>query len=116
MYIIYTDDNCLNKTKIMIFEKGHCTNYNFFLNNTRLEVVKSLKYVGVNLHNNGNWNRTQAHIAQNAPYSLHNLFSTFSNLKLKTYPFQIRLIYSIRLLHQSLIMEWKFGVTIKDQR
>ena len=45
-------------------------------------MVKSFKYLGVYLHKNRNWNRTQAHIAQNASYSLHNVFSTFSNLNL----------------------------------
>ena len=45
-------------------------------------MVKSFKYLCVYLHKNGIWNRTQAHIAQNASYSLSNLFSTFSNLNL----------------------------------
>ena len=72
----------VNKTKIMILENGRHTNYDFFLYNTRVEVVKSFKYLGVYLHKNGKWNRTQSHIAQNASFSLHKLFTTFYNLEL----------------------------------
>ena len=54
----------------------------FFQYNTRVEVVKSFRYLGVYLHKNGKWKRTQAHIAQNASFSLHKLFTTFSNLEL----------------------------------
>ena len=35
------------KTKTMIFEKGRHASYDFYLNNTKLEVVKSFKYLGV---------------------------------------------------------------------
>ena len=78
----------VNKTKIMIFENGRHTNYDFFLYNTRVEVVKSFKYLGLYLHKNGKWNITQTHIAQNASFSLHKLFTTFSNLGLPIHYFQ----------------------------
>ena len=47
-----------------------------------LKWFNSFKNLGVYLHKNGKWNRTQAHIAQNASFSLHKLFTTFSNLEL----------------------------------
>ena len=36
-----------NKTKIMIFERGRLTKFDFSLNNTVLEIVTSFKYLGV---------------------------------------------------------------------
>ena len=35
------------KTKTMIFEKGRHTSYDFYLNNTKLEIVTTFKYLGV---------------------------------------------------------------------
>ena len=70
------------KTKIMIFEKGRHTRYNFSLNNTILDIVDSFKYLGVNLYKNGDWNRTQKHIAQHSQFALHNLFTVFNQLEL----------------------------------
>ena len=76
------------KTKIMIFEKGRHTNYDFFLYNTPIEVVKSFKYLGVFFYKNGNWNRTQKRLAQHASMALHNLFIIFNQTEL---PFQQKL-------------------------
>ena len=70
------------KTKIMIFEKGRKTHYDFFLYNTKIEITESFKYLGVHLFKNGNWNRTQKRIAQHASYSLHNLFTIYNQLDL----------------------------------
>lgn len=36
-----------SKTKTMIFEKGRHTTFDFYLNNTKLEVVSSFKYLGM---------------------------------------------------------------------
>ena len=69
-----------NKTKIMVFEKGRPTHPKLYLNNVELEVVASFKYLGVELYKNGNWNRTQKHIAQHSEYSLHRLYNVFNNL------------------------------------
>lgn len=45
----------INKTKILIFEKGgRYSNYNFYLYNEQLEVVSSFKYLGVYFFKNGN--------------------------------------------------------------
>ena len=54
----------VNKSKIMIFERGRHTSFNFTYSNIKLDVVSSFKYLGVTLHKNGNWHRTQKHIAQ----------------------------------------------------
>ena len=70
------------KTKTMIFEKGRHTSYAFYLNNTKLEVVKSFKYLGVYFFKNGNWHRTQKCIADHASFALHNLFSLFTHVEI----------------------------------
>ena len=44
-----------NKTKAMIFEKGRRTHYDFFIYNTKVELVDSFKYLGITLFKNGNW-------------------------------------------------------------
>lgn len=73
-----------NKTKVMIFEKGRHTTCDLYLNNVKLEVVTSFKYLGVHFFKNGNWSRTQKRLAQHATYALHNLFSLFKQLELPT--------------------------------
>ena len=70
------------KTKIMIFEKGRPTNYDFFINDTKIEIVKSFKYLGVYFYKNGNWNQTQKRIAQHASFKLHNLFTIYNQINL----------------------------------
>jgi hypothetical protein len=72
----------VNKTKIMIFEKGRKSTYNFFLYNTKIEIVESFKYLGVYLFKNNNWYRTQKVIAQHSLYSLHNLFIILNQTEL----------------------------------
>ena len=74
----------VNKTKCMIFEQGRSTNYDFYIYNTRIELVDSFKYLGVHLFKNNKWNRTQKRIASHAASSLHNLFITCKQLDLKT--------------------------------
>ena len=45
-----------SKTKAMIFEKGRHTNCELYLNNVKLEVFTSFKYLGVYyFFKNGNW-------------------------------------------------------------
>ena len=71
------------KMKAMIFEKGRYTIYDFYLlNNIKLEVVTSFKYLGIHSFKNGNWFRTQKRLAQHASYALHNLFSIFNQREL----------------------------------
>ena len=66
----------------MIFENGRHTYYNFFIYNSRIEIVKAFKYLGIYFHKNGNG--TQKHIAQHASFSLHNLFIVCNQLDLPT--------------------------------
>ena len=48
-----------NKTKAMIFEIGNRgSTYDFFLNNIKIEIVTSFKYLGVYFFKNNNWKRT----------------------------------------------------------
>ena len=72
------------KTKAMIFEKGRHTLYDFYLNNSKLEIVTSFKYLGIHFFKNGNWHRTQKRLSQHAAYALHNLFSLFKHIEFST--------------------------------
>ena len=73
------------KTKVLIFEKSNRhTNYDFYLYNEKLEVVKSFKYLGVYFFKNGNWSRTQKCIAEHASKAMHRLFSVFNQYEFKT--------------------------------
>lgn len=72
------------KTKVMIFEKGRSTTYDFHIYNTKIEIVNSFRYLGITLHKNGNWLRSQKFIAQHGSFSLHNLFGLLKNLELPT--------------------------------
>jgi len=72
-----------NITKIMIFEKGRKTHFNFTFDNMVLETVDSCKYLGIYLFKNGCWNRTQ-HISKHSLYSLHNLFIVCNQVNLST--------------------------------
>ena len=49
------------KTKDMISEKGRHTHFDIYLNNVKLEVVTSFKYLGIPFFKNGNWHRTHTH-------------------------------------------------------
>ena len=49
----------ISKTKVMIFEKGRNTSHDFYLNNVKLEIVSSFKYLGIHFFKNGNLFRTQ---------------------------------------------------------
>ena len=66
----------------MIFEKGRHSTYDFYLNDVKLELVTSFKYLGIHFFKNGNLFRTQKRIAEHALYALHNLFSLFSQVEL----------------------------------
>ena len=71
-----------SKTKAMIFEKGRHTYYDFCLNNVKLELVTSFKYLGIHFFKNGHWYRTQKRLAKHASFALHNLFSVFREIEL----------------------------------
>ena len=66
----------------MIFEKGRHTCYEFYINNTKLDLVSSFKYLGMYFFKNCNWYRAQKRIASHASYALHNLFGLFKQIEL----------------------------------
>ena len=66
----------------MIFERGKRTHYDFFINNTILDLVDSFKYLGITLFKNGNWYRSQKCIAQHASFALYNLFTVFQKVEI----------------------------------
>ena len=68
----------------MIFEKGRRTYYEFFLNNTKIDLVDNFKYLGITLFKNGNWYRSQKCIAQHGSRALYNLFTVFNKIELPT--------------------------------
>jgi len=70
------------KTKIIIFEKGRHTRHAFNINNIPLQIVNSIKYLGVYFFKNNNWYMTQKRIAQHASFSLHNLFIVLNQIDL----------------------------------
>ena len=71
------------KSKIMIFEKGNkATHYTFYLYGNEIEVVSSLKYLGVVFFKNANWYRTQKCISDQANLQLHRLFCVFQEIVL----------------------------------
>ena len=59
----------------MVFEKGRHSYPKIYLKGFELEVVTSFRYLGVELFKNGNWARTQKHIAQHASQALYNQIS-----------------------------------------
>ena len=69
----------VKKTKAMVFEKGRYTSYDFYINNTKLDLVSSFKYLGMHFFKNGNWYRAEKRIASHASYALHNLFGLLKN-------------------------------------
>ena len=54
------------KTKMLIFEKGRHTTYEFYLYDAKLELVTSFKYLGIHFFKNGNLFRTQKRNAEHA--------------------------------------------------
>ena len=54
------------KTKAMLFERDRHTSCDMFLNNVKIEVFDSFKYLGVYILKNGNLFWTQKRLAQHA--------------------------------------------------
>ena len=71
-----------NKTKIMIFERGRHSTFDFVYNDTVLDIVDNFKYLGIYFFKNGSWSRTQKYIAKHSQSALHNLFIVFNQLSL----------------------------------
>lgn len=90
-FLLYDiEDNCNSwglkintaKAKMMIFEKGRQTNYDCFINNTRIISIELFRYLGVTIFKNGNWHRSQKCIAKHASIALYNLFAVLNNIEL----------------------------------
>ena len=71
-----------NTSKIMLFERGRHLNQKIYLNGNELDVVSSIKYLGVEFLKNGNWSRTQKHTPQHTPYALFRLYNLFNQIAL----------------------------------
>ena len=72
-----------DKTKIMIFEKGFPSeDVHIYYNDIELEVVDSLKYLGIMFYKNGSWNRTQKCLAEYGSFALYNLYKLFQDMHL----------------------------------
>jgi predicted DNA-binding ArsR family transcriptional regulator len=88
----------LNKTKIMIFSKGHKNfkRFNFFYSNLEIEIVEKYKYLGIIIYFNGNLKHAVEHLynqSLKALFSLHSKIFGFNNidhrLKLKKRAFKL---------------------------
>ena len=75
-------DNCthwkftvnVSKIKVMIISRGRQNaNVNFYLNNTKLEIVKEYKDLGIYLSKSGSFNKAKKYIAQQANKALFSL-------------------------------------------
>lgn len=73
-----------DKTKVLIFEKGRHTKYEFYLYNEKLEIVTSFKYLGIYFFKDGNLARTQKCIAEHASKAMYRLFAIFNQYEFTT--------------------------------
>ena len=60
-----------NKTKVMIFEKGIPTSYDFYYGNTLLNIVDCFKYLGMYFYKNGNWLRSENQLVKHSQPAMH---------------------------------------------
>ena len=70
----------VDKTKVMISEKGRNTFVDIYFDGTKLELVASLKYLGLFFFKNGIWYRSQKIISQYGTFALHRLQCIFKNV------------------------------------
>ena len=101
-----------NKTKVMIFEKGRRTFYDFSIYNRNIEIVDNFKYLGITLFKNGNWYRSQKCTSQHASYALYNLFTVSNNVK---FPVSQKCKLFDSLFGSILNSVQKSGVTMRAQ-
>ena len=69
----------VDKTKVMIFEKGRTTfvDIGLYFDGTKLELVASFKYLGLTFFKNGKWYRSQKIFSQYGTFALHRLQCIF---------------------------------------
>ena len=61
----------VDKTKVMILEKGRNTFVEIFFDGTKLEMVASFKYLGLTFFKNGKWYRSKKIISQYGTFAIH---------------------------------------------
>ena len=71
-----------DKTKIVIFGVRNLNKYRFKMENTVIEIVKSYKYLGVLLSNNGSFLNARKSIYEKANKAMHLLYKRIYNLNL----------------------------------
>ena len=71
-----------NKTKIVIFNKTGrvINNVKFFINNSEIEIVKEMKYLGIIFNNNCTYNSATENLKGKALKALFKLYKSFGNI------------------------------------
>ena len=72
----------LRNQKLWCLRKGDQNLQTYFINNVKLNVVTSYKYLGIEFFKNGNWNRTQKRISEHASFALHKLYLILDKVSL----------------------------------
>ena len=72
----------ITKTKVQIFGARKLNPYQFYINNTKLEIVDHNKYLGVYFSKTGSFNKTKTHLSEQANKALHFLYTRINNLNL----------------------------------
>ena len=70
----------VGKTKIIIFGSLGIPNLNFTIGGEKVEIVKSYKYLGVLLSQNGSFLSARKHVVQQAKKAMYLLFTRINNL------------------------------------
>ena len=71
----------VSKTKVMIISRGRQNAIiNFYLNNTKLEIVQEYKYLGIYLSKSGSFNKAKKYIAEQANKALFALIKKSRSL------------------------------------
>ena len=73
----------VSKTKVMVISRGRQNaNINFYLNNTKLEIVQEYNYLGIYLSKSGSFNKAKKYIAEQANKALFALIKKSRSLNL----------------------------------
>ena len=82
-----------NESKVMMFEKGRRTFYEFFIYIRNIDIVDNFKYLGITLFKNGNWYRSQ-NVFHNMLRTLYIIF--LPSLIMLNFPFHKNVNYLTR--------------------
>ena len=72
----------VEKTKVMIFEKGRKTIADIYFDDEKLELIQAFKYLGLTFFKNGKWLRSQKIISQYDNFASHTLKCLLQNVYL----------------------------------